>query len=680
MLPLNRTYTGPLCICLAVNLIAPFDCVVYNRDVGYKTLYRKYRSQTFSEVVGQEHVIRVLLGALSRDRIAHAYLFSGPRGTGKTSIARIFAKALNCPEAKAGEPCGKCHVCVSIAEGRSPDVIEMDAASNRGVENIEELRRGVQFVPQEFKYKVYIIDEVHMISTHGFNALLKTLEEPPSHAIFVLATTEPHKLPITILSRCLRFEFHRIPFRKLADHLLKLSELENQKLRDDAAMLLAELADGSARDAISLLDQLIIAGEEEITPTLVRELFGLTHPAALTDLVRNLLSGNLPKLLESFKSFVSEGRDPENFLKLLYLKLRDGYLKTGNDDELLLMLEATESKALLQAIEIVWDALVLLSRSNHPVNLIELTLFKLAASFASPNRDIEFEEEDGDGPQILTQSESKKSFVEEPVKRDSIPQPPSPPIAQDPANDNFDPMSLITGPKSEDKTATSNVPNSISPESLQKTDKTSRPFENNPEGAQKKTVNLGVPNTPPLPDDVAVTPSADPEWDSYAGIDGDMPPTFSDSAFMDDSPETKAKKPDEKIKAEKPSKKSAKRKLPEGFGEFPEDKWEQILDRIEANYLTTFCLVNEESGVIPVVLRPHVLYLIFPADALYLRSFAREGRHKRAIEQITEEVMEGKWKIVFDPGEDLDTSLTDEEIATLRTAQLEMLFGGKDDS
>ncbi len=661
-------------------VLAAVPILVYNRGVGYKTLYRKYRSQTFSEVIGQEHVIRVLRGALVRGRIAHAYLFSGPRGTGKTSIARIFAKALNCSESKAGEPCGKCHVCTSIAEGRSPDVIEMDAASNRGVEHIEELRRGVQFVPQELKYKVYIIDEVHMISTHGFNALLKTLGEPPAHAIFVLATTEPHKLPITILSRCLRFEFHRIPFRKLAGHLSSLAEMENHKIRDDAAILLAELSEGSARDAISLLDQLIIAGEDEITPSLVRELFGLTHPAAITDLVRSLLSGNLEKLLQSFHDFITEGRDPEHFLKLLYGKLRDGYLRTGEDDELLLMLEETPRSKLLRAIESVWESLVLLSRSNHPVNLIELTLFKLAGVFATGSHRLDVEDDSDFDAEIAPASEppeiAKKSSdsIAEPAATggasETAPETEDAPAEQssDSKGDAFNPKSFINRFKQ-----TRTNPFAEGGEEPQTPPAAEKP--------EKKTVdNAGVIDEPSAgfessQQEYSESEAASPEWGGIENVPQDFPPTFYDAEISTADVEPRTSSGSKKAAAKRPV---LKRKLPGGIEEFPEAKWSDVLKRLEDNYLTTYCLVREESGVIPVILKPGILYLAFPADSLYLRSFAKEGRHIRAIEASVEETMESKWQIVFDPSEAPDPGVSDEDYAELRAAQLEMLFGAND--
>ncbi|MEP0814614.1 MAG: DNA polymerase III subunit gamma/tau [bacterium] len=667
----------------------------YNRVVGYQTLYRKYRSQTFSEVVGQKHVIRVLRGALSRGRIAHAYLMSGPRGTGKTSVARIFAKALNCPDARDGEPCGGCHVCTSIAEGRSPDVIEMDAASNRGVESIEELRRGVQFVPQELRYKVYIIDEVHMISTHGFNALLKTLEEPPSHAIFVLATTEPDKLPITILSRCLRFEFHRIPFRELADHLISIAKKENQALSDDAAMLLAELAEGSARDAISLLDQLIIAGEEEITPLHIRELFGLSHPKAVTELVRELVGGNLQQLVEHFREAVAEGRDPEHFLRLLYGKLRDGYLREGDDDELLLMLETVPRERLLLCVEAIWDALGLLRRSNHPVGLVELTLFKLAAIIEGA-RVYELPGPENAGTYRFQESAQKAAApaAPRPERFSAESEPAGEPI---PADDESAPA-----PQPPPKPAAAG---SYGPRAILEELRGGKMKSGEPQGPPAQGAG-----TPPFSGDASARAAAEPRPALQPSSDSSVsepppPPPDSDEILIpvehDDyghpadapvtfaEPAPAAPPPPKRVKL-----KSADRsRLPSGLTAFPADRWKKTLAALRKNYFSTYCLIHEDSGVTPILLRPGVLYLAFPADSNLVRNFCKEGRHKRAIEATLTEMLgdpetlggeaEGArksekpatWQAVFDPGEAPDPDGDDEAVAAERAAQLELLFG-----
>ena len=232
--------------------------------MSYQALYRKWRPDNFEDVKGQEHIVTTLKNQINADRIGHAYLFCGTRGTGKTSVAKIFAKAVNCEHPVNGSPCGECPTCRAIASGTSMNVIEIDAASNNGVDNIREIRDEVQYSPTEGKYKVYIIDEVHMLSVGAFNALLKTLEEPPAYVIFILATTEVAKIPITIMSRCQRYDFHRISIETIADRLSELMKAENIVVEDKAVRYVAKAADGSMRDALSLLDQCIAfhLGEE----------------------------------------------------------------------------------------------------------------------------------------------------------------------------------------------------------------------------------------------------------------------------------------------------------------------------------------------------------------------------------------------------------------------------------
>ncbi|MCL2884962.1 MAG: DNA polymerase III subunit gamma/tau, partial [Oscillospiraceae bacterium] len=257
----------------------------------YQVLYRKYRPRTFAEVVGQSAVTAALLGELRAGRPAHAYLFAGSRGTGKTTCAKIFAKAVNCLSPKDGEPCGECAICRGIDDGSVLDVVEIDAASNNGVDNIRDLRDEVHYMPALAKYRVYIIDEVHMLSPGAFNALLKTLEEPPAHAVFILATTEAHKLPATILSRCQRFTFGRIAPAAIAERLQTVAKNEAIELDDDAALLLARLADGAMRDALSLLDQCRSHGEH-VTAAAVADTAGLAGDAHLFALADNIRSGD----------------------------------------------------------------------------------------------------------------------------------------------------------------------------------------------------------------------------------------------------------------------------------------------------------------------------------------------------------------------------------------------------
>src|SRR5210317_1296847 len=238
--------------------------------MSYQVLARKWRPKRFVEMVGQEHVLKALVNALDDDRLHHAYLFTGTRGVGKTSIARLFAKSLNCEQGVSSEPCGVCSACVEIAEGRFVDLIEVDAASRTKVEDTRELLENVQYAPTQGRYKVYLIDEVHMLSTSSFNALLKTLEEPPPHVKFLLATTDPQKLPVTILSRCLQFNLKRLPAQMIADYLEQLLGRESVEYDQDAVALVARAADGSMRDALSLLDQAIGYGGGEVRAEEVR--------------------------------------------------------------------------------------------------------------------------------------------------------------------------------------------------------------------------------------------------------------------------------------------------------------------------------------------------------------------------------------------------------------------------
>ena len=287
-----------------------------------QALYRKWRSKNFDELVGQDHVVRTLRNAVLRDRVGHAYLFSGPRGTGKTSMARILAKAVNCLADEAERPCGKCAMCQAIDEGRALDLIEIDAASNRGIDEIRKLREQVSFVPTECRYKVYVIDEVHMLTPPAFNALLKTLEEPPAHAIFILATTEPHKLPQTILSRCQRFDFRRIPLQAAISHLSNIVSQESLKIEPAVLEFIARTSTGSLRDAISLLDQLAVYGDEEITMAQARIILGTASAGAVADLARFLAAGQLGEGLHAIRDALDEGTDIHQLASQLVEYLR----------------------------------------------------------------------------------------------------------------------------------------------------------------------------------------------------------------------------------------------------------------------------------------------------------------------------------------------------------------------
>jgi len=293
---------------------------------GYQVIARKWRSQTFDEIVGQDHVVRTLKNAITRDRIAHAYLFVGPRGTGKTSTARIFAKALNCEKGPTPNPCGQCQSCKAIAEGSSLDVIEIDGASNNSVDQVRDLRDDVRYAPSQGKYKVYIIDEVHMLSPAAFNALLKTLEEPPPHVKFVFATTEAQKLLPTIISRCQRFDLKPIPAPLIAGHLGHIAKAEGIAISEGALNAIARLADGGMRDAQSILDQMIAFCGDKVEEADVLEVYGLVAEEKISELASAIARADIKRIIELVDDFDANGRDLVRLLIDLEARVREALL------------------------------------------------------------------------------------------------------------------------------------------------------------------------------------------------------------------------------------------------------------------------------------------------------------------------------------------------------------------
>ncbi len=280
----------------------------------YIVIARKYRPQKFSDVVGQEHVTKTLQNALKEGKIGHSYLFTGPRGVGKTTVARILSKALNCERGVNVEPCNECSQCLEITNGRSQDVLEIDGASNRRIEEVRNLKEGIGYAPIKGRYKVYIVDEVHMLTNEAFNALLKTLEEPPPHTIFIFATTEPYKVPSTILSRCQRFDFRKLTTKEIYEHIKKISDIEKIIIQDEAIQMISERADGALRDAEVMLDQLRSYKEEIITEEDVKDVFGFIDKSLYKEIIEGIIEKDDRKILQIMENVFDKGYDLKEFI------------------------------------------------------------------------------------------------------------------------------------------------------------------------------------------------------------------------------------------------------------------------------------------------------------------------------------------------------------------------------
>jgi DNA polymerase-3 subunit gamma/tau len=358
--------------------------------MSYLVLARKWRPQDFSEVVGQQPVVRTLRNALAKKRVAHAMLFSGVRGTGKTTLARIMAKALNCAEGPTETPCGRCDSCLEIAAGTAVDLHEIDGASNRGIQEIRELKENIRFFPSKARFKIIIIDEVHLLTTEAFNALLKTLEEPPAHVYFMFATTELHKIPITILSRCQRYELKRVPFAELLAFFKKIATAEGVTISDEALALIVREADGSVRDGLSLLDQIFSFGGAEISDADVMQVLGVVDRQLFEDLARALLAGDLRGSLELLESRYAAGLDLKRFANDLLDYFRGLLVCQVNPqarelldvpaEELAIMKELTAGigiDVLYRHFQLLLQGVEEMHSSSHPRLALEMTLIKI---------------------------------------------------------------------------------------------------------------------------------------------------------------------------------------------------------------------------------------------------------------------------------------------------------------
>lgn len=364
--------------------------------MAYQALYRVWRSQRFDDVVGQKAITQTLKNAIVQKKTSHAYLFTGPRGTGKTSAAKIFAKTINCKHSQDGEPCNVCETCVAITEGRLNDVIEIDAASNNGVEEIRDIRDKAKYAPTQAEYKVYIIDEVHMLSTGAFNALLKTLEEPPQNVIFILATTEPHKIPLTIISRTQRFDFKRISTQDIVDHMAHIMQEMALDYEEQALYVIGRAAEGGMRDALSILDQTISFSDEKVTLEDAMQVTGSLTYEMMDHYIQCCVAGDVERALEGLESILGEGKEARRFLEDLLLYCRDLLMyqqapkllaeKAGTLTEAFKELATqTPAEKIYQLIQILSDTQNEIRFTNNANIYLEVATVKLAKT-VQPNK------------------------------------------------------------------------------------------------------------------------------------------------------------------------------------------------------------------------------------------------------------------------------------------------------
>ena len=406
--------------------------------MAYKALYRTYRPQTFEEVAGQEHIVRTLKNALATGKIAHAYLFAGPRGTGKTTMAKLFAKALNCDEG-IGHQCNQCENCIQIMEGSHPDVLELDAASNNGVDEIRELIDKVKYGTILGRYKVYIIDEVHMLSTGAFNALLKTLEEPPEHVIFILATTEPHKILPTILSRCQRYDFNKVSESDIKERIRTILLNEDVEYVDDAINLIVNLADGGMRDALSILEKVLAYSGNQLNVQDVLNIFALESKEEKIKLIHSIVNHDMSDVLSRLNNYVTKGTDIKRLTEDLLVILKDvviynssnipNYLESLKEEEARELSYIISNEQALKMISVLMETIKDYKNVTSINPLFEITLIKLTSLDESPRTVVK------EQPKPVVQEPVKPVVFEAPkpeVKPEPIPEPVPEPVKEEP--------------------------------------------------------------------------------------------------------------------------------------------------------------------------------------------------------------------------------------------------------
>lgn len=382
----------------------------------YYALYRKYRPQTFDDVIGQQVIIKTLKNSIINNKISHAYLFTGPRGCGKTTIAKILAQTINCQNLQGSEQCGECVFCTQLKEKKAIDIIEIDAASNNGVDEIREINNKVNLVPAVGKYKVYIIDEVHMLTIGAFNALLKTLEEPPSHVVFILATTEPHKIPVTILSRCQRYDFKKISEKEIANRIKYIVEQEQIEIDETAIFEISRLGDGSLRDAISILDQVNAYADNKITIQDIHDVNGTLPQIEINSLIQNIIKHNANEVFNQLDSYITSGKNISKILdeiilyfrNILIFKNANEYFKNNNIDNIYSEIaNEISNEKLDKFIEILLDTVYKIKKTNNTKLLVEICLIKL----------MDLENQNKVSTEIINKDSIKQEKIEEVKKQ-----------------------------------------------------------------------------------------------------------------------------------------------------------------------------------------------------------------------------------------------------------------------